>query len=160
MSIRLPLSVLIVGLFVVAATSMPLFAQAPTPAPEEGLPAPPSAAAEQPSISGPAIVAAEVQPAQECLPIHIVRDHYSLAAKRMIRCYGAPVQQTLCVENPANCCLYAVHVCVPSCCVGTPVCCGSGVGLLGRGYVVYQWPCGYKAEVVFRVHGGAIVNYK
>ncbi len=98
--------------------------------------------------------------ATACHPIHVVRDSASRSAKRMYRCYGPPVNQTLCVENPANCCLYAVHVCVPACCVGEPVCCGTRVGLLGRGYVVYQWPCGFEVEIAFRVHGGVILKYR
>lgn len=146
-------------LLLVSTIHLPTFAQVPTLADpsapllvEESLIAPPP----ETIVYDPVVVPA----AQPCLPIHVVRDHYSFSAKRMVRSYGPPIHQTLCVENPANGCLYAVHVCVPQCCVGPAVCCGKRVGLLGRSYVLYQWPCGYKVEVVFRKHGGVILNYK
>lgn len=117
---------------------------------------------------GPTIVVeppVEILPpieAAPCLPIHVVRESASLSAKRTYRCYGAPVHQVLCVDNPADCteCLYAVNVCVPACCVGEPICCDQRVGLLGRGYVVYRWPCGFEVEIAFRVHGGVILRYR
>lgn len=106
--------------------------------------------------------AAPVAPAVECCPIAVLREVKALSARRAYRCYGAPVHQTLCVDNPADCCpkLFSVPVCVPACCVGEPVCCGKRTGLLGRGYVTYRWSCGFEATIVFRVKGGVILQYR
>lgn len=103
----------------------------------------------------------EAAPTVECCPIAVVNEHSALSAKRMYRCHGA-TSQTLCVDNPADCCCkyYGVTVCVPCCCTGEPVCCGTRVGLLGRGYVTYRWSCGFEATIAFRVAGGVIVTYR
>ncbi|QDU89185.1 hypothetical protein Pla175_25720 [Pirellulimonas nuda] len=103
-----------------------------------------------------------VAPAAVCCPIQVVSEVSAPSAKRSYRCHGGPIQQLLCVDNPADCCRkdYSVPVCVPACCVGDPVCCGSRVGLLGRGYVTYRWPCGFEATIVFRAHGGVIITYR
>ena len=37
-------------------------------------------------------------------------------------------------------------LCIPGCCDGAP-CVDEHCGLLGRGYVTYQWKCGYKVKV-------------
>lgn len=97
-----------------------------------------------------------------CYPIHVIREVKSHSARRAYRCHGAPVHQTLCVDNPADCCrkLFSVPVCVPACCVGEPVCVNRRTGLLGRGYVTYRWSCGFEATVVFRVKGGVIIQYR
>lgn len=121
-------------------------------------------ASEAPSVP-PAPVevhVAHAPPAVECCPIQVVAERSLLSAKRAYRCYGGPIHQTLCVDNPADCChkLYAVPVCVPACCTGQPVCCGSTVGLLGRGIVTYRWPCGFEAVLTFRVHGGVLITYR
>lgn len=122
-----------------------------------------------PSVPAPSLPAAPMEvavaypaPAIECCPIEVIREVALLSAKRAYRCHGAPVQQVLCVDNPADCCPkhYAVPVCVPACCTGEPVCCGTKVGLLGRGYVTYRWPCGFEAVVTFRVHGGVLITYR
>ncbi|MCO6042407.1 hypothetical protein NG895_00665 [Aeoliella sp. ICT_H6.2] len=139
-------------------------AQEPTPATEESLVAPPAPPSEATIMEqAPTIIQSQPMPASPtCCPIEVVRDHTKLSARRMYRCYGPGVPQTLCVDNPADCtnCLYAVDVCVPACCTGAPVCCGTDVGLLGRGYVTYQWPCGFEVKIAFRVHGGVILTYR
>lgn len=142
-----------VGLMGVAAST---HAQ-PTPAEEQALPAAPTA--EAPSIVE---YAEPAEPAIECCPIGVVREVATLSAKKKYRCYGAPIKQVLCVDNPADCYCkhFAVPVCVPSCCTGEPVCCDSRSGLLGRGYVTYRWPCGFEATIAFRVHGGVIITYR
>ncbi|MEM6798461.1 MAG: hypothetical protein AAF589_03015 [Planctomycetota bacterium] len=120
-----------------------------------------------PAVAQPApvVVAAPVTvaaPAVECCPIDILREVATLSAKRAYRCYGPPTSQVLCVDNPADCGkkLFSVPVCVPSCCVDTPVCVSSKVGLLGRGHVTYRWKCGFEAIITFRVHGGALITYR
>lgn len=107
-------------------------------------------------------VAAPVKPAVECCPIEVLRELALPSAKRAYRCYGAPIQTVLCVDNPADClpCLFSVPVCVPACCLDTPVCVDSSVGLLGRGHVVYRWQCGFEAVITFRVHGGVLITYR
>ncbi|TWT74634.1 hypothetical protein Pla123a_34580 [Posidoniimonas polymericola] len=136
----------------------------PAPNQPPALPAPPTESApvvvESPVIEQHAVEYAA--PGIECCPISVVREVATLSAKKMYRCYGGPTQQTLCVDNPADgCCkYYSVCVCVPACCTGEPVCCDSRVGLLGRGYVTYKWPCGFEANIAFRVHGGVIVTYR
>lgn len=146
------------GLIGVAASTQ---AQ-PTPAE----PAPDQPPVEAAPVVEPPVVEEHVveyaAPAIECCPIAVVREVATLSAKKMYRCYGGPTPQTLCVDNPADCCCkyYSVKVCVPACCTGEPVCCDSHVGLLGRGYVTYKWPCGFEATIAFRVHGGVIVTYR
>ena len=105
---------------------------------------------------------APVAQAFECCPIDVMGEIATFSAKRAYRCYGEPIQQVLCVDNPADCCkkLYSVPVCVPSCCVDTPVCVSSSVGLLGRGKVIYRWKCGFEAMLTFRVHGGVLIMYR
>jgi hypothetical protein len=122
----------------------------------------PAALPEAPSVMESMEPAAVAAPAVECCPIAVVGEVASFSAKRSYRCNGGPVRQVLCVDNPADCCckLYSVPVCVPACCVGEPVCCGSHVGLLGRGYVTYRWPCGFEATIAFRVHGGVLISYR
>ena len=121
--------------------------------PEESLVPPP------PAEVAPVI---EATPAAVCCPIQVLRETALPSAKHAYRCYGQGAPQVLCVDNPADCTgkLYSVPVCVPACCVGEPVCCGTKVGLLGRGYVTYRWSCGFEATVVFRVHGGVLITYK
>ncbi|MEM9185826.1 MAG: hypothetical protein AAGB00_04945 [Planctomycetota bacterium] len=110
-------------------------------------------------VYSPAVHAA---PAVECCPIEVLREHATLSAKHAYRCYGGPMTQVLCVDNPADCCqkFFAVPVCVPKCCVDEPTCVTSTVGLLGRGIVVYKWACGFEAVVTFRVHGGVLITYR
>ncbi len=127
---------------------------------QESMPQPAQPAA--PSVmESMAPVAAAAAVVVECCPIAVVGEVASFSAKRSYRCNGGPVQQVLCVDNPADCCchLYSIPVCVPACCVGEPVCCGSRIGLLGRGYVTYRWPSGFEANIAFRVHGGVIISY-
>lgn len=97
-------------------------------------------------------------PAIECCPISVLHEIYTPAAKHKLRCDGA-THQVLCVDNPADGCrkYYSVKVCVPACCVGEPVCTDTKVGLLGRGYTCFRWPCGYEVTVVFRVYGGVLL---
>ncbi len=101
-------------------------------------------------------------PMVECCPIAVVSEVAAPSAKRSYRCNGGPIQQVICVDNPSDGCRknYSVNVCVPACCVDTPVCCDSRVGMLGRGYVTYRWTCGFEATIAFRVHGGVIVTYR
>ncbi|MEM6329686.1 MAG: hypothetical protein AAF790_05495 [Planctomycetota bacterium] len=128
--------------------------QGPVLAPAAAVMTPQHAAHHAPPIAAPQ--------AALCHPIRVLREVATLSAKRAYRCHGAPVHQTLCVDNPADCChkLYAVAVCVPACCVDTPVCVSSDVGLLGRGHVVYRWKCGFEAVITFRVHGGVLITYR
>lgn len=135
---------------------------------QSALPQPPAVGeqpVEAPSVTEfmtPEETAVVTAPAVECRPICVVGEVASLSAKRKYRCYGSPVKQVLCVDNPADCCctLYSVPVCVPSCCTDAPVCCGTRVGLLGRGYVTYRWSCGFEATIAFRVHGGVLITYR
>lgn len=164
MSTTLRFTVALLAATLVASWSGHTLAQEPTPAGEETLVAPPAPPAEATIVEqAPMIIeSAPMSVAPTCCPIEVVRDHATLSAKRMYRCYGQGTPQTLCVDNPADCkdCLYAVPVCVPACCTGAPVCCNTNVGLLGRGYVTYQWPCGFEVKIAFRVHGGVILTYR
>lgn len=148
---RLPLAAVVAALTVASAQ-----AQQPPQ-----LPAAPYAGeyVQAPPMAGTSV--APATPAMECCPIRVVREHAFPSAKHAYRCHGGPIKQTLCVDNPADGCkkYYAVPVCVPACCTGEPRCCGAKVGLMGRGYVTYRWPCGFEATIAFRVHGGVIIDY-
>ncbi|MEM1304821.1 MAG: hypothetical protein AAGG46_07985 [Planctomycetota bacterium] len=163
-------------LLLAAAVAFPLpaFTQEPTPAeaiaPVEATATgpelvAPAAADPAPSLAKPAGTVAPVAEAVVCCPIEVVAEKVTLAGRLAYRRFGAGTPQVLCVDNPADCpidCrgdLFSVAVCVPACCVGEPVCCGTHVGLLGRGYVKYRWPCGFEATIVFRVHGGVMIVY-
>ena len=117
-------------------------------------------------VVAPEVIAPEVvgDPAfvETCHPIDVIRAKTTRSARRAYRCYGEPIERMICVRNPADCdgCLYAVPVCVPACCDDEPECVGARVGLLGRGYAVYCWPCGFEVEVIFRKHGGALLVYR
>jgi len=79
-------------------------------------------------------------------------------ARRMYACSGS-VELTMVVQNPADCCLYEIPLCIPGCCTGEPVI-SSRCGLFGRGIVEYCWPCGFSAKVKFRhVLGDVRVDY-
>jgi len=71
-----------------------------------------------------------------------------------------PVQTILQVRDPRGCgpCSVSVPVCLPGCCVGMPAV-RTGVGLLGRGNVVYRWCCGYRVKIVFDKCGDITVNH-
>lgn len=131
--------------------------------PAEGVPTlpPPSVTHEAPAPLhvAPSVVHA---PAVACHPIAVLREHTALSAQRAYRCHGAPIHQTLCVDNPADGChkLFSVPVCVPACCVDQPVCVAAHAGLLGRGHVNYRWKCGFEATITFRVHGGVLIAYR
>lgn len=103
----------------------------------------------------------EPTPAAEitCCPIQVSRHRVTLSAKRAYRCQST-VPVTLCVQNPADCCYYAVELCVPCCCVGEAKLCSADCGLLGRGVVTYAWDCGLCAKIVFRPGAcDAVVSY-
>lgn len=116
---------------------------------------------ESPIVATPAPHYAAA-PAIECCPIEVVDVRTKLSARRFLRCAGAPIDLTACVDNPADCCpkLYAVPLCVPCCCVGTPTPCNARTGLLGRGSVDLVWDCGLVAKVTFLKHGGVIITYR
>ncbi|MEQ8848351.1 hypothetical protein [Botrimarina sp.] len=135
-------------------------AQAPLVAPAE--PTPPETVEPQVIEPIPAAQPAPMAaPGPICCPIEVVRSRTTLAAKRLIRCEGPPVDRAVCVANPAECCgqLYEVPLCVPVCCVGEPRVCNESTGPLGRGYVDLVWDCGYVARLAFRKHGGVIITY-
>jgi hypothetical protein len=67
-----------------------------------------------------------------------------------------PVPTVLLVKNPCTGCDVEVSVCMPACCTGEPVVC-NGTGLLGRNVVTYEWCCGYRVKVVFRLCGDVLV---
>jgi hypothetical protein len=69
-----------------------------------------------------------------------------------------PIYTVLNVENPCCCGEYAcVKVCLPACCDCPPKMC-ERCGLLKRGIVTYQWPCGHRVTVVFTHLRGVVVR--
>lgn len=148
---------------VVLSASTISTAQTPTPAPPE--PGAPVAevtemaapVVEPAPVVAPYVVAAPAGPV--CCPIEVLDYRTTHSAKRAYLCAGPAINTTVCVKNPADCCLYSVDFCVPGCCLGEPQVCNLHVGLLGRGYADVVWSNGFTARVVFRVHGGAIVIY-
>jgi hypothetical protein len=72
-------------------------------------------------------------------------------------CCKPPVETTLKVKTPCTGCEVDIQVCVPACCTGEPmVCCG--VGFLGRPIVEYEWCCGYRVRVAFKLCGDLLVT--
>ncbi len=119
----------------------------PTPVAESDAPAMPA-----PEAAAPVAEAANV--IQPCIDY---RTHRS--ARRMLRC-NPQVKVVMVAQNPADCCLYEVPLCIPCCCEGEP-CVTSECGLFGRGVVTYCWPCcGFEAKVVFKDCHEVKVHYR
>ena len=144
---------------------------APTPAPAEAteapaMPAPatttPAPAAESAPTTAPAPAATTepvpaAEPADLLTPCIDYRTHHS--AKKLLRC-NPQVKVVMVAQNPADCCLYEVPLCIPCCCEGEP-CVTSECGILGRGIVTYTWPCcGFEAKVVIKDCGDVTVHYR
>jgi len=96
------------------------------------------------------------QPSAVCRPDIKYRTH--LSARRAFRCSGEK-EVLMIAENPADCCLYEIPLCIPCCCEGAPAV-SSRCGAFGRGIVEYCWDCGITAEVVFRARGDVKVHYR
>ncbi|MBC8351036.1 MAG: hypothetical protein H8E66_03565 [Planctomycetes bacterium] len=71
---------------------------------------------------------------------------------------GSSYRTVLTVIDPVTCCAVDVPVCVPTCCVESPLCRGRN-GLLGRGITKFSWCCGYSVRVVIGHHGDVTVHY-
>jgi hypothetical protein len=79
-------------------------------------------------------------------------------ARKMLR--GGQIRIIVLTQDPAEGCYYQIPLTVPACCVGEPNVSG-GRGLLGRGIVAYEWPCGFKAKIKFRhILGDVKVDYE
>ncbi len=79
-------------------------------------------------------------------------------ARKMLR--SGQIRIVVLTQDPAEGCYYQIPLTVPACCVGEPSVSG-GRGLLGRGIVAYEWPCGFKAKIKFRhILGDAKVDYE
>jgi hypothetical protein len=79
-------------------------------------------------------------------------------ARRMLR-FGQ-INIVVLTKDPAEGCYYQIPLTVPACCVGEPSV-SAGRGLLGRGLVAYEWPCGFKAKIKFRhIIGDVKVDYE
>ena len=70
-----------------------------------------------------------------------------------------PAQAVLSVTDPCcRRCPIEIPVCIPVCCSGAPQV-KSRCGLLGRGYVTYEWCCGFMIRVVLQLDGDIVVHY-
>ncbi len=79
-------------------------------------------------------------------------------ARKMLR--SGQIRIVVLTQDPAAGCYYQIPLTVPACCVGEPSVSG-GRGLLGRGIVAYEWPCGFKAKIKFRhILGDVKVDYE
>jgi hypothetical protein len=79
-------------------------------------------------------------------------------ARKMLR--AGQLNIVVLTKDPSDGCFYQIPLTVPSCCAGEPRVSG-GRGLLGRGNVEYEWPCGFKAKIKFRhVLGDVKVDYE
>ncbi len=79
-------------------------------------------------------------------------------ARRMLR--SGEIQIVVLTKDPAEGCYYQIPLTVPACCAGEPNV-AAGLGLLGRGVVAYEWPCGFKAKIKFRrLIGDIKVDYE
>jgi hypothetical protein len=79
-------------------------------------------------------------------------------ARKMLR--GGQINIAMLTQDPADGCYYQIPLTIPACCVGEPSVSG-GRGLLGRGIVAYEWPCGFKAKIKFRhILGDVKVDYE
>ena len=79
-------------------------------------------------------------------------------ARRMLR--SGLIHIVVLTQDPAEGCYYQIPLTVPACCAGEPSVSG-GRGLLGRGIVAYEWPCGFKAKIKFRrILGDVKVDYE
>ena len=136
----------------------------PTPAPAEATDAPampaPEAAAPAPATApadatAPAPAAAPADVIKPCIDY---RTH--LSARRMLRC-APQVKVVMETQNPADCCVYEIPLCIPCCCQDEAPCVTSDCGILGRGVVTYCWPCcGFEAKVVFKDCHEVKVHYR
>ena len=115
----------------------------------------PTCAAPEPTCALPA--PACYAPAPVCCPEPCIKYN---SRGRHRSCYGCEtVNLVVPVKNPSDCgCVVAVPMCIPACCTGEP-CVKSHCGPLGRGVVVYEWCCGFKARVVFDRCGDVTVTY-
>ena len=70
-----------------------------------------------------------------------------------------PIEVTLCVDDPCDCCpAQEVCVCVPCCCTEAP-CISWRNGLFGRRVATYTWACcGHSVDVVVTRRGELIVR--
>jgi hypothetical protein len=80
------------------------------------------------------------------------------SARRRV-CAPPPIEVTLCVDDPCDCCApQMVCVCVPCCCTEAP-CVTWRNGFLGRRVATYEWKCcGHCVEVVVTRRGDLIVR--
>lgn len=63
------------------------------------------------------------------------------------------------VTDPGCCkCIVEVPMCIPACCTDAPLV-SSRCGHFGRGVVLYEWCCGFKAKVAFSRCGDIRVTY-
>jgi hypothetical protein len=97
-------------------------------------------------------------PAVDCCPQRCIR----YVKHRRLRCVCCgcckpPVETVLRVQDPCDCTVVEVPVCLPPCCEDAP-CVRSRCGLLCRGVVTYDWCCGFKVRVVFRHCGDIVVH--
>ena len=74
-------------------------------------------------------------------------------------CAPPPIEVTLCVDDPCDCCpAQEVCVCVPCCCTEAP-CVSWRDGFLGRRVATYTWKCcGHSVDVVVTRRGELIVR--
>jgi hypothetical protein len=80
-------------------------------------------------------------------------------ARRHKACAPPPIEVTLCVDDPCDCCPpQTVCVCVPCCCTEAP-CVSWRDGIFGRRVATYSWPCcGHSVDVVVTRRGELIVR--
>jgi hypothetical protein len=130
----------------------------PTVAPENAAPTlPPPADVAAPALKPEPAPATAAKPAEVAKPCIDYRTHRS--ARRMLRC-NPHVKVMMVAQNPVDCCLHEIPLCIPACCTGEPRV-FSECGVLGRGTVTYCWPdCSFEVTVIFRARGDVVVDYR
>jgi hypothetical protein len=80
-------------------------------------------------------------------------------ARRHKACAPPPIEVTLCVDDPCDCCpAQEVCVCVPCCCTEAP-CVSWRDGIFGRRVATYAWRCcGHSVDVIVTRRGELIVR--
>jgi hypothetical protein len=85
--------------------------------------------------------------------------HTKVPSRRVCCTCDPPAQAVLSIKDPCCCvCPVQIPVCLPTCCTDPPQV-KARCGLAGRGYVIYEWCCGFTIRVVFQVDGDIVVHY-
>ena len=108
------------------------------------------------TVPDPTALSASCCPAP-CCPTPCIT-YRSLGTRRSCLDDKPGVSLVVAVKNPQTCCVVAVPICVPVCCLDTP-CIDSRCGLFHRGIVTYDYKCGFRIVFTFDRAGDLLVTY-